>query len=163
MDSAIGIPILIEFADADIRHTDDGWHVVLRISGVVHRIWLTGAPRSDVFYSLNLPLDDQFDVRALAALRLWRSLIGRTPGDDPSGLTAQRRERLIQALRALDGRNDGATYRDIAGALFGAGRIPERAWKTHDLRGRTIRLVATGYDMMRGGYRKLLAMFHRQR
>jgi hypothetical protein len=159
----VRLPTLIGFADADIRREKDGWHVVLRTSGVVHRIWLAGAPQSDVSYSLSLPLDDHFDLRAVAALRLWRSLIGRAPGDDPSSLTAQRRGRLIQALRALDGRNDGATYRDIAGSLFGAGRLPERAWKTHDLRGRTIRLVATGYQMMRGGYRKLLGMFRGER
>lgn len=163
IDSGIRIPCLIEFADADIRRADDGWHVVLRISGVVHRFWLAGEPRSDISYSLISPLDDQFDVRTLAALRLWKSLLGGAPGDDPNRLTAQRRERLVQALRALDAREDGATYRTIAEALFGAKRIPERAWKAHDLRGRTIRLVAQGYDLMRGGYRRLLAMLRKDR
>ncbi|MCG2633173.1 DUF2285 domain-containing protein [Bradyrhizobium sp. WYCCWR 13023] len=33
---------------------------------------------------------------------------------------------------------------------------PERAWKTHDLRNRTIRLVQGGLALMRGIYRKLL-------
>lgn len=158
-------PVLsaIDFSRADFRRDIDGWHVVLQISGVTHRLWLPEPPQSDVSYSVSLPLDDRFDIRAMAALRLWRSLAGRTPGDDPSGLTRQRRERLTQAMRALDGRNDGATYRDIAKALFGPARIPARAWKSHDLRGRTIRLVATGYDMMRGGYRKLLGMFRERR
>ena len=160
-----GVPVLsrIDLVDADIRRAGDGWHVVLQISGVAHRLWFAETPRSDISYSVNLPLDDCFDVRAQAALRLWRSLTGRALGDDPNALTDQRRERLIQALRALDGRNDGATYREIAQALFGAMRIPDRAWKTHDLRGRTIRLVATGYEMMRGGYRKLLGILRRER
>ena len=48
------------------------------------------------------------------------------------------------------------TYRAIAEALFGKTRIPDRAWKTHDLRNRTIRLVQSGLELMRGGYRELL-------
>ncbi|MDE2365006.1 MAG: DUF2285 domain-containing protein [Hyphomicrobiales bacterium] len=154
---------LIDFAGADIRSDEDGSHVVLRISGITHRLWLSEERQSAPSYEVRLPLDDFFDLRALAALRLWRALAGRRAGDDPDGLTLQRRQRLTQALRALDAREDGATYRDIAGVLFGAARIPERAWKTHDLRGRTIRLVASGYDLMRGGYRKLLATFRRER
>ncbi|HAR25926.1 MAG TPA: hypothetical protein DCS46_16425, partial [Bradyrhizobium sp.] len=59
-------------------------------------------------------------------------------------------------LRALDARTDGSTYREIAEVLFGAGRISERDWKTHDLRNRTIRLVQSGLALMRGGYRALL-------
>lgn len=60
------------------------------------------------------------------------------------------------ALRALDGRLAGATYREIAQVLFSPKRIPERAWKTHDLRNQTIRLVQNGFALMRGGYRALL-------
>ena len=60
------------------------------------------------------------------------------------------------ALRALDGRNEGKTYRAIAEGIFGKKRIPEHAWKTHDLRNRTIRLVQRGLALMWGGYRDLL-------
>lgn len=135
----------------------------MRICGETHRLWLAEAPRSNVSYAARLLLDDRFDTRALAALRLWRALAGCRVGEDPTQLSQQRRDRLTQALRALDARADGATYRTIAVALFGERRIPERAWKTHDLRGRTIRLVASGYDLMRGGYRKLLAAFRSRR
>jgi hypothetical protein len=103
-----------------------------------------------------LPLDRLFEVRAAAALRLWRGLAGRPPGRDPATLPAARRERLVLALRALDGRLDEANYREIAEAFFGAARLPERGWKTHDLRDRTVRLVQLGVAMMRGGYRRLL-------
>ena len=153
----------INFAGADIRRDEDGSHVVLQISGITHRLWLSEKRHSAPSYEVRLPLDDFFDLRALAVLRLWRALAGRRLGEDPNGLTHQRRQRLTEALRALDAREDGATYRAIAEALFGAKRIPERAWKTHDLRGRTIRLVANGYELMRGGYRKLLATFRRER
>ena len=47
--------------------------------------------------------------------------------------------------------------------LFGAKDIPERAWKTHDLRNRTIRLVQTGLALMRGGYRELLRPSRRKK
>jgi hypothetical protein len=60
------------------------------------------------------------------------------------------------ALRALDGHIDGASYRVIAEVLFGRKRIPESAWKTHELRSRTVRLVQAGIALMRGGYRALL-------
>jgi hypothetical protein len=71
-------------------------------------------------------------------------------------------QRLALALRALDGRIEGNSYRAIAEGLFGARHMPERAWKTHDLRNRTIRLVQTGSAMMRGGYRALLRPAKRQ-
>ena len=103
-----------------------------------------------------LPLDQMFEIRATAALRLWRGLTGRSPGRDPAMLPAARRDRLALALRALDARLDKASYRDIAEALFGTGRVPERGWKTHDLRDRTVRLVRLGHAMMQGGYRRLL-------
>ena len=63
-------------------------------------------------------------------------------------------------MRALDGRIEGNSYRVIAESLFGATRMPERGWKTHDLRNRTIRLVQTGTLLMRGGY---LALLRRKR
>ena len=65
-------------------------------------------------------------------------------------------------MRALDARNDGATYRAIAEGLLGAKSIPERAWKTHDVRNRTIRLVKSGLELMHGGYRELLRLARRK-
>jgi len=110
-----------------------------------------------------LPLDQLFEIRATAAIRLWRGLIGRNPGPDPAALSKARRDRHILSLRALDGRLEDASYREIAGALFGAGEVSERGWKGHDLRDRTIRLVHFGLDMMQGGYRRLLLYPYRRR
>ena len=110
-----------------------------------------------------LPLDQLFEIRATAAIRLWRGLIGRNPGPNPAALSKARRDRLILALRALDGRLEDASYREIAGALFGAGEVSERGWKGHDLRDRTIRLVHFGLGMMQGGYRRLLLYPYRRR
>jgi hypothetical protein len=110
-----------------------------------------------------VPLDELFGVRLAAARRLWLGLNGRDPGADPAMPPASQRTRLTHALRALDGRLDEATYRDIAAALFGAKRIPARGWKTHDLRDRTIRLARLGAELMQGGYRQLLLYPFRQR
>jgi hypothetical protein len=103
-----------------------------------------------------LPLDQLFEHRASAALRLWRAARGRAPGPDMAALPTDRRDRLLLALRALDGRLEDASYREIAGALFGADAIPENHWRHHDLRDRTVRLVRYGMSMMEGGYRHLL-------
>ena len=110
-----------------------------------------------------LPLDQYFDTRVAAAMRLWRGLRGCSPGRSPACLSLARRERLILALRAIDGRLENASYRDIAQVLFGASRIPERGWNTHDIRDRTVRLVRLGLSLMNGGYRHLLLYPYRGR
>lgn len=110
-----------------------------------------------------LPLDRLFDLRIKAALRLWRAVSGSDPGPDPVALSPVRRDRLILALRALDGRQDRASYREIAEALFSVGRLTSAAWKSHDIRDRTIRLVRYGFGLMEGGYRLLLLHPYRGR
>jgi hypothetical protein len=145
-----------DFSDAAIRAASDGWHMLVRRENVEHRAWLRQRPRAGALYAAQLPFDDLFEPRAHAARRLWRALSGHPPGPDFRQLPPQRRGRLIQSLRALDARQDGASYRTIAAALFGPERVPERGWKSHDLRNRTIRLVRSGQALMRGGYLDLL-------
>ncbi len=110
-----------------------------------------------------LPMDRLFDARVGAARRLWQALDGHAPAVNPARFPTAHRQRLVHALRALDARLDHATYREIAAALFGAKRLPDRGWKTHDLRDRTIRLARLGHDLMQGGYRQLLLYPFRQR
>ncbi|WP_348637480.1 DUF2285 domain-containing protein [Bradyrhizobium sp. ISRA430] len=129
---------------------------MLRIGAVDHRVWFKEPPVLDASYTAELPFDGDFGARAYAARRLWRAMNGRVPGTGFHTLSKQRRERLSAAIRALDAHSAGGSYRIIAEALFGKKRIPDRAWKTHDLRNRTIRLVQGGIELMRGGYRKLL-------
>lgn len=110
-----------------------------------------------------LPLDQLFDIRAAAALRLWRALTGRVPGPNLGMLTPERRNRLILALRALDGRHERATYPEIAAVLFDTAPISKRDWISHELRDQTGRIVRLGFSMMRGGYRRLLLHPYRRR
>jgi hypothetical protein len=111
-----------------------------------------------------IPLDQDFASRAEAAIHLWRRLMGQSRGRIADRLSPQRRQRLVLALRALDAHLVGETYRVIAQVLFGYARLPTGAsWKTHDLRDRTIRLVRTGLDLMRGGYLDLLRSPRRRR
>jgi hypothetical protein len=147
---------LSELTAGELRQAPDGWYAVLHLRGVEHRVWVREPPVIAKTYAIELPFDRDFELRAHAARRLWRALNDRPAGPPLHVFSAQRRRRLTLALRALDARMDGSTYREIAEVLFGARQIPERAWKTHDLRNRTIRLVQTGFALMRGGYRALL-------
>jgi hypothetical protein len=147
---------MLDLTTGQMRRAVDGWHAVLRIGAVDHRIWSKEPPLLGASYAAELPFDGDLEVRAYAARRLWRAMNGRAPGPAFHQLSKQRRERLGAAIRALDAHNVGSSYRMIAETLFGKKRIPDRAWKTHDLRNRTIRLVQGGLALMRGGYRKLL-------
>jgi len=106
-----------------------------------------------------LPLDDNFHIRAEAALRFHRRLLGRAAGPLPRALTLtpRHRLRLVRMVRALDGRSTGTSYREIAGVLFDAQRQSATEWKTSSIRAQTIRLVKDAEMMMRGGYLRLLA------
>jgi hypothetical protein len=146
-----------------VRAAPDGWYLVLSLGGTTHRLRLTAEPVKHVMYSVKLPLDENFEIRARAAQRLWRAVNSRPLGPALDGITPQQRARLALALRALDGHLDGASYRSIAAVLFEPARIPDRTWKTDDLRSRTIRLVQLGLRMMRGGYRDLLRLRRRRR
>ena len=109
-----------------------------------------------------LPLDRLFDIRAAAALRLWRGLMGRKPGPAPGNFTAQMIDGLILGLRAVDGRRANASHHEIAEVLFKAAGISKRDWITHDLRDKTGRLVRKAFALVNGGYRRLLLYPYRK-
>jgi len=154
---------LARLPGGEFRRAADGWHAVVPLGGAKHRLWLRELPASGSLFAVELQLDSNFDVRSKAAHRFWSALEGRPLGPPLLPLASQRRQRLILAMRALDGWLEGNNYREIAAGLFGRHRIPDRGWKTHDLRNRVIRLVQTGRSMMRGGYRALLRWGDRKR
>src|SRR5260370_40685344 len=122
-------------------------------AGRVTAVLLIGGVNAATPAAAVIPLNADFTARGEAALQLWRRVTGQAGGHPRDRLTPQRRQRLILVLRALDGHLAGETYRVIAQVLFGEVRLSTgKAWKTHDLRDRTIRLVRTGLALMRGGH-----------
>ena len=100
-----------------------------------------------------IPFDDDWPARIAAAERLRTELIERT-ADLP--LTPQRRERLKRALRCVDARDTGASYRSVATILFGARRVADEPWKTSSLKAQVARLTVHGRMLVDSGYRRLL-------
>ncbi|WP_229159190.1 DUF2285 domain-containing protein [Bradyrhizobium brasilense] len=152
-------PYELDFTDlagSELREAPDGWHAIVPLGGAKHRLWLRELPRCGSLVALDLPFDRNFDLRLQAAHRFWLALERRPVGRPPLAQFIGTRHRHILALRAVDGWLEGNSYRNIARGLFGKSRIPDRAWKTHDLRSRTIRLVQMGLRLIRGGYRDLL-------
>jgi hypothetical protein len=135
------------------RQASDGLHGAVGAASIP--IWIARGTSPDEHLGALIPFDDALPHRLAAVLRLWLAMRGQMP--PAVQLTTPRRRRLVLALRAHDGHRDGHSYRDIAIGLFGAARVPRgAAWKTHDLRARTMRLVADAIALRDGGYRALL-------
>ncbi|MBB4287954.1 DUF2285 domain-containing protein [Roseospira goensis] len=143
----------LSFADniADLRTDDRGLFWMRLQNGAV----LVGADTDTDAESLGvlIPLDEDWPIRVAAADRLRRRLIERT-ADPP--LTRQQRERLKRALRTVDGRRDGASYRTVATVFFGARRVAEEPWKTSSLKAQVARRAAHGRMLINHGYIRLL-------
>ena len=102
-----------------------------------------------------IPLDEHVAIR-LGELRRFMAALADQRAKDLRLLSVHKHLRLVLSLRALDAWMSGHSYRTIATGLFGAHRVPDRAWKTHDLRSRTIRLVHDGRGLMQERYLDLL-------
>jgi len=107
-----------------------------------------------------IPLDDDILDRIDALTRLARTWLGRPPLPD-TRMTVDQRRRFRLRLRAADGRMNGATYRAIAIAIYGAARVDTEPWKTSPLRDAAIAFVEAGMALIDGGYLRLLR--HRRR
>jgi len=115
---------------------------------------LSGTLPEDQLAAL-VPFDaDVFDrIDALTRMaRIWR---GRPPPRD-TRITAEQRRRLRLKLRAADGHMNGASYREIAIAIYGAARVDTEPWKTSPLRDAVIAFVEGGLSLIEGGYLQLL-------
>jgi hypothetical protein len=139
---------------------EDGTHFVFALeNSAVRLLRLAGVP-PDLPLAALVPLDgDGFD-RMAAIDRLLRALLGMAVPRD-GRLTSQQKRRQRHMLQATDGRLNGATYREIAGVIFGVDRVASDPWKTSALRDATTALVRDGLAMIAGGYRTLLR--HRRR
>jgi hypothetical protein len=89
---------------------------LLREDSGNRQLWmLADAPPTAPFAAV-IPFDAHMPERVEAALHLWLSLTASAP-PPVAPLTAQQRRRLILMLRALDGWQQHASYREIAAVL----------------------------------------------
>jgi hypothetical protein len=142
---------------AFVASRPDGRHALLREHGGNRQLWmLADAPPTAPFAAV-IPFDAHTPQRVEAALHLWLSLTGSAP-PPVAPLTAQQRRRLILMLRALDGWQQHASYREIAAVLLDplVRSQSRREWLTSPRRAQIIRLVRDAIRRMRGGYRDLL-------
>ena len=100
-----------------------------------------------------LPFDEYWPARVEAAGRARRALLGKRT----ARLIPMHRSRRIQrALRVNDGRDEDASYRRLAIAVFGRGRVDEEHWKTSALKAQIARLSHYGRALISSGYRSFL-------
>ena len=139
------------------RQRGGGQHCIVNDADGLHSLWLEGEHPALPMAAL-VPLDETVLLRLAGLIRLKRRLDRRPAGPLPSAwqITARLRKRLLDMIRALDGHLEGASYRELARALYGPEAVERFPWKTSSVRGQTIRLVADAVAMMDGGYRKLL-------
>ncbi|WP_299008102.1 DUF2285 domain-containing protein [uncultured Caulobacter sp.] len=139
----------------------DGRHVIVADGAGEHRLWLRDSRPGQPLAAI-VPLDKDFLTRIASLLRFHRRLLGRAPGPLPRGwpLTAYRLARLDLILRALDLRERGATYREIAARLGrdDATKLSASDWKMSASRSFAVRLVRDGIALANGDYRKLLSI-----
>ena len=151
-----------------LRHVDEqatrsdpgGTSMTVKAGASPVRLLLLGATNPEAPLAAIIPFDVVGLDRIEALTRFWRIMNDR-PFPAHLRLTHQRRRRLRLMLQALDGHCEGASYRQIAKALYGTRRIDQEHWKTSSLRDATIALVRDGRSLISGGYRTLLR--HRRR
>jgi hypothetical protein len=117
-------------------------------------LFLSGTVPDDQLAAL-VPFDPDVLDRIDALTRMARIWLGRPPPRD-TRITAEQRRRFRLKLRATDGHMNGATYREIAIAIYGAARVDTEPWKTSPLRDAVIAFVEGGLALINGGYLQLL-------
>jgi hypothetical protein len=136
----------------------DGRHLLWREQHDERRIWILPEAGATVPVAALIPFDRHVPLRLESVLRLWERLTTSAVPPIVSPLTRQQRRRMILMLRALDGRHEHATYRDLAAILIDPDvrNQSRRDWLTSPRRAQIIRIVKDGIRRVHGGYRELL-------
>lgn len=145
---------------------EDGLHFLLAAGRREFRLWLMEGAAPPLGTPLRAVIDlDAYTVeQADAVVGFWRHAGREGAVARPAAAPRQPREvRLARTLQALDGWLAGASYREIAAAVFGERRVREDWGKGSSLRDATILLVKSGRALMEGGYRTLLKPRKRRR
>lgn len=151
----IGVTNLRAFLSGEARIASEELHILLRGIGPDLHLVTDADCQPDDPLAVLIPLDRDGLDRLAALDRLLRHLNGyKVPPDHR--MTAQQRRRLKTMLRAVDGRENHASQREIAQVIFGAERVAGEYWKSSPLRDMVRDLLKDGTAMIAGGYRKLL-------
>ena len=147
------IPLALE------KQRTDGRHLLWQGLNDDQRIWILPGTNPSAPIAAVIPFDTHVAQRVEALLQIWHRLTDAEVRPTALPLTVQQRRRLILMLRALDGRQQRATYRDLAATLLDPDvRIQSRRdWLTSSYRSQIIRLVKDAVGRMQGGYRDLLS------
>jgi hypothetical protein len=137
--------------EAERRSAEDGLFVRLKVGPQL--ILPVGIDLATPMAAV-LSLDEHFAVRAAAAIRLYATLKSVAPPS--TRLSVERRRRLKRMLRTLDGREDGASYRDIAEHILGVRIADSATWRRSSARDVAIRLCHIAARLVRGDYLALL-------
>jgi hypothetical protein len=155
-------PMPLPEVDKDsARHDPTGLSLRIGVGAALVRLLLIDGAQPGMPLTALIPLDESCSER-IAALTRFSQLLWDRPLIADMRLTAQRRRRLRRMLQAVDGHLTGASYRDIANAMYGAERVAADPWKTSALRDSTIALVRDGRALIDGGYRTLLCQRRRR-
>ncbi|KAB2756171.1 MULTISPECIES: DUF2285 domain-containing protein [Alphaproteobacteria] len=151
-----GLDLSAALGSAEARASDDGEYFRYDLGGgrYLNLVRLSGADAGGPL-SIVIPIDTDGLDRADAVQRLFSRLLRRRVPEDRR-LTRQQRRRARHMLQAVDGRMNGATYREIAGVIYGQARIADEPWKTSALRDAVMDLVKDAFSMIEGGYLSLL-------
>lgn len=111
-------------------------------------------------YAVTVPLGpslrgqlDAFNVQAMA-------LQGQEPSAMPVRASSRAALLHLRALQALDGRQAGASHREIALAVFGSEAVALRWQADGELRAQIRHLLRRAEAFMQGGYRVLAGVEH---
>ncbi len=155
--AAAAMPVnLMRLPGIDLRAAEDGWHALWRRADAGLQFWLREMPGDAAqTYAVMLSFDAFFELRIHAARRLWRVISGRKPGPPYNDMPEQFRRLNILRLRAVDGRNAGASYRKIAEVLLDFHGSKEE-FETDPRKSKIRRLAADGDALVHEGYRIFL-------
>jgi hypothetical protein len=154
-----GLPPGLALADQPfIRHIvigPDGEHLLMRTSNRSLTIRLTGHRVSRAPVCLTFMISAQSKVRETAAiLATYPDLLTKRPR-----WVKRTSEQILtrDAFIAFDGRDAGATHREVAEVIHGVKRVREE-WSGRGgwMKERMRRALAKGRELCHGGYRKML-------
>lgn len=141
-----------------LQTADGTQHLLFQDSGQFLQAFVQGAELTEPVHLLTEAIQSPKVLKyQLHVVERFNVLIGGGTLRQTQLAPNLRSQRLGISLRVLDGRLAGASYRDIAVALFGHDRVNEDWNASGDhLKNRIRRAAQRGNFLMQGGYKALL-------